>query len=68
MGTVDPGTYFGPVSQWLDTERYTTVLINGWWINVWERRDAEMGVAFAHLVPGEFIFDWHEKGWADMEL
>ena len=68
LGTVAPGTYLGPVSTWLHTERCTTVLINDWWVNVWESRDGDLGTAFAYLVPDNVIEAWREQGWVVMEL
>ncbi len=66
LGTVDPGVYLGPVETWLDTDRYTTVLIHGWWINIWERKQGEFGTDFAEKVDRMSVHYWHTTGWRDI--
>ena len=62
LGTMQPGTYFGPVQTWLHTHDYTAVFVNGWWINVWGH-----GIHFATMVDRAEVQRWHVRGWLDIQ-
>ena len=47
LGTMDPGTFFGPVEEWVHANQYLTVLVSGWWISVYDERN---GTWFADRV------------------
>ena len=65
--TVAPNTYLGPSEAFLDLRDYRVVLINGWWINVWQRRKGRStGVCFADKVPRYVVSNWHSCGWVDI--
>ena len=45
------------------SDRFLTVLVNGWWINVYQREDQ---VSFAYQVAPEEVASWHRHGWEDL--
>ena len=63
------GAIFGPVELVLRTTRYTTVLVDGWWINVidWSKRDRVWNkpVHFAYVVQRAVVNAWYQRGWMD---
>ena len=73
------GAIFGPVELVLRTTRYTTVLVDGWWINViaWYKRDrvwqrggcvrcaAYRADHFAYVVQRAVVNAWYQRGWMD---
>ena len=62
LATLEPGTYIGPVQDVVYSARFLTVLVNGWWINVYQ---CEEEVAFAYPVPRTEVAHWHRCGWED---
>ena len=68
-GTMSPGTYFGPVEECLLTPTYLTVLVNGWWVNVWKMDNRAFpnpsGTNFAHRVNPHEVARWKAQGWFD---
>ena len=51
-GTMCPGTYFGPVEEYLLTDVFVAVLVRGWWINVWKAADGGFPETdFAFKIP-----------------
>ena len=66
--TIEPHTYLGPVVDFAETEEFSTIKVDGYWINVWAKRRHGNGVDFAFLVdPGE-VRQWHMQGWEDRYL
>ena len=73
--TMAPGTYFGPVESVVQTEMFASVLVRGYWINIWRRgappREPwgwgfeDEGVCFALEIPSETIASWRNRGWRD---
>ena len=52
LGTMCPGTYFGPVEEYLLTDVFVAVLVRGWWINVWKAADGGFPETdFAFKIP-----------------
>ena len=39
LGSMCPGTFFGPVETWVESDKRVTVLVRGWWICVWRAGD-----------------------------
>ena len=39
--TIDPDTYLGPVAAAAETEETVSILVSGWWIDVWKRVSAK---------------------------
>ena len=58
--TVEQGIYLGPVGEYELTDRYLTIEVRGYWINVF---DCSNQVSFAHRVPRQEIAAWEQKGW-----
>ena len=66
LGEMSPGTYFGPVERYDVTNVFVSVLVRGWWINVWKAADGRRpDTSFAFKVPDETIADWKRRGWQD---
>ena len=66
LGTLSPAITFGPVETWIHGPKFSTVLVNGWWINVWVAKECERGQNYADQIsPGEFR-RWRERGWEDV--
>ena len=74
--TMAPGTYFGPVEEVVQTSAFTTVLVRGYWVNVWRVNaprgpipgvwdPADLGVLFATPVPPWTVASWRRRGWRD---
>ena len=75
LGTIPAGTYLGPIIAVEDSDRFVTVLIDGWWINIWRakrHRDAgghtgptfsSEGVDYAHVITREEARRWEDDGW-----
>ena len=65
-GTLSPSFTFGPVETWIHGDKFTTVLVNGWWINVWTHKRHECGQKFATKIPPWEVLQWHQRGWQDV--
>ena len=79
QGSMPQGAIFGPVESVLRTTRYTTVLVDGWWINViaWYKRDrvwqrggcvrcaAYRADHFAYVVQRAVVNAWYQRGRMD---
>ena len=67
LATLPPGTYIGPVEEFCVSIRFVTVLVRGYWINVWLRRPARhRGTYLALRVPDAEVASWHALGWMDL--
>ena len=60
---LEPGTFIGPVEQFVYTDRFATVLVRGFWINVWT--SVRGGVHYARRVPDREVARWRRNGWFD---
>ena len=60
--TIEPGTTLGPVETWLSTCAFLTILVRGYWINVWSGANR---CYFAHSVPWHEVQAWRARGWVD---
>ena len=60
---ISPNTYLGPVENFLEGDRFTTICVRGWWINVWG--SAPKGKVYAHNVPTTIVQAWYARGWRD---
>ena len=58
-----PGTFIGPVEEYVHSNGFATVLVRGYWINVWACTGG--GVHFARRVPDREIARWRRNGWFD---
>ena len=59
--TLEPETYFGPVEASHSTMEFETVLVNGYWINVWSLRKSWNngdGTNYARMVPWWCVRTW----------
>ena len=66
LGTMGPGTYFGPVEEYLLTDVFVAVLVRGWWINVWKAADGGFPEThFAFKIPEVVVNGWKRRGWYD---
>ena len=73
--TLASGTYFGPAEEIVTTKTFVTILVRGYWINVWRINDfprltgpwtfSDLGTAFARHVPKETVASWRARGWRD---
>ena len=62
---ISPGTFLGPVGCYRHIEKYSTIEVRGYWINVW-RADANgdgRPVWFASKVPKDVVSQLCEHGW-----
>ena len=58
------GTYLGPVEEFLHTPTFVTVLVKGYYINIWRRKPSSTrGVTFAAVVAKPFVDSWIRAGW-----
>ena len=64
--TIEPSTYLGPVERVLVSNVFVTILVRGYWINVWKARVGGFGNSFAYLVDEDLLFSWHLRGWQDL--
>ena len=76
LGSLSSGIYIGPIVATEKTDRFVTVLIDGWWINIWrakrdrslkrphERRFSSEGVVYAHVITREEACLWERNGWS----
>ena len=63
---IQPGTSLGPVANWVSTPRYVTILVRGYWINVWcSSSPRGNAVFFARPVPVRVVEAWKLRGWVD---
>ena len=64
IAIIAPGTYLGPVEEFLHTETYVTVLVKGYWINIWRRKPGSTsGVTFATVIARPVVHSWIRAGW-----
>ena len=61
LGNIQPGSYLGPIAAVDHSERFVSVLVNGWWINIWASEGG--GRTFAFPVPGQEVRRWERRGW-----
>ena len=62
--SISPGTSLGPVEEFLHTETFVSVLIKGYWINIWHRnRGSSRGVDFAAVIAKPIVESWIRAGW-----
>ena len=60
--TIDPGTMLGPIEEVLDVGDYVTILVRGYYINVWA---ASNQYSFAFKVPSSTMSWYRSLGWQD---
>ena len=66
LGTIPADTYIGPVTKVKVSARHVTILVKGWWIDVWERTNEEgLGTYFATQVSETERQAWRDRGWRD---
>ena len=70
QGSMPQGAIFGPVESVLRTTRYTTVLVDGWWINVIDWNKCIYTIYgkpdhFAYVVQRAVVNAWYQRGWMD---
>ena len=66
LGEIPPNTYIGPVTEIKVNAMYVTILVKGWWIDVWERTNEEgLGTYFATQVSETERQAWRDRGWRD---
>ena len=66
LGEIPPNTYIGPVTEVKVNAMYVTILVKGWWIDVWERTNEEgLGTYFATQVSETERQAWRDRGWRD---
>ena len=60
-------TYIGPVTEVKGTAMYVSVLVKGWWIDVWIRTRGNngLGAMFANQVTETERQAWRDRGWRD---
>ncbi len=65
QGTIDAGTYIGPVTAVHIGSKYVAICVQDWWINVWKMTPSRpgLGVSFAMQVPEDEVHRWTESGW-----
>ncbi len=63
--TIEPGTYLGPVEDYMHNEQFATICVRGYWINVWRVGRMGLGIDFARLVPESEVDRWRSEGWYD---
>ena len=66
LGTLSPSITFGPVETYIHGDTFTSVFVNGWWINIWKRYTHERGQNYASKIPRSEVLRWHQKGWQDL--
>ena len=49
IGTMRPGTTVGPIEDIQESEGFSTILEDGWWINVWARDWWGKGTQYAWI-------------------
>jgi hypothetical protein len=62
---IDAGTYVGPVEAWLHTRDFSTILVQGYWMNVWAKHPRP--THFAHRIPRREVRTWEDRGWVHRE-
>ena len=67
--TIKRGAYLGPVEEFEITSEFVTILVRGYWINVWgyAEEDPELliGHHYAYPVPWQEVRRWYRRGWKD---
>ena len=70
--TLSPCTFVGPVeavnytSSPISGHAFSTILVRGFWINVWARNErTPQGVWYAWRVPERSVEGWRTRGWQD---
>ena len=61
LGNIQAGSYLGPIVAVEQSDIFVSVLINGWWINIWTSQGG--GTLFAFPVPDEEVQSWERRGW-----
>ena len=64
LGTCAPGTYLGPVEEFVSGCGFVTILVRGWWINISSEEGGRL-VHFAYRVPPHEVLAWRRAGWYD---
>ena len=72
VGRVTAGAYVGPIIAVEHSEQFVTVLVDGWWINIWSAnphpirgnsRRSTYGVDFAYVITQDEALSWERRGW-----
>ena len=58
--TIEPSTTLGPVEAVEHRGDFVTILVRGYWINVWKN-----GIPFAFAVCPDVVDEWRSNGWQD---
>ena len=58
--TIDQGTYLGPIRDIELSNSHLTILVRGYWINIWS---ADNNAHFARKVDRAEIQEWAARGW-----
>ena len=61
--SITPGTTLGPVEASVHSGQFVTIMVRGWWVNVWSAERG--GVNFAYRCEDAEVADWHFHGWLD---
>ena len=59
--TIEQGSFLGPIQEVIESREFTTVLVKGYFINVWAKSQRAQ---FARVVPLEESEAWCRRGWA----
>ena len=63
--TLEKGITVGPVEEWVQDKNFTTILVRGYWINIWAAQGKRNGVSYAFLVDNAEVQEWKARGWRD---
>ena len=68
--TIDPGTSLGPIEDVQHTSLFVTIMVKGWWINIWHWRNNphelmtnNIGINYATVYEQADIDEWEQHGW-----
>ena len=64
LGWVAEGTCLGPIRRVEHTHCHVSVLVRGWWLNVWTSKG--YGTMTIVPVPECEVSEWKERGWQDI--
>ena len=60
LTTIEPSTTLGPVEAVEHWGDFVTILVRGYWINVWNNN-----IPFAFAVCPDVVDEWRSNGWQD---
>ena len=64
--TIAPGTYLGPIEDFAISGRFLSILVRGYWVNIWIRpMHGERGATIACKAPAWEVEEWRANGWQD---